>query len=305
MDYSISVVIPTHNRPNLLHRAVESVLSQTVPVAEILIVDDLDDSKTKELCLSFENSLIRYVPNMSGRGASSSRNLGVSLAVSNYVAFLDDDDLWLPEKIEKQIKMIRADKLDACFSQMLIKYENTDIVYSTRTSNSSNPKREILFENFIGGTISAIIKRDLLLEVGSFDEEFKAREEYDLWIRIIHSGAQIGVVEEPLTVVHRSLLNDRTRVSSSIDTYISAVSLLNKKHDVLIEKFLDSKDKKYRMKKQYDFLGAQAASIGLKKEAVKYYGKSLLVKPSLKSLVGFLGSIVSPKVLIKLREKLS
>lgn len=301
---TISAVIPTHRRPDLLRRAIDSVLEQTYLAHEIIVVDDACCEKTKALINSYSYPSLIYVGNEDGSGAASSRNLGVKNATGEYVAFLDDDDIWLPTKLEKQADMIKLQKLDVCFSRLLVKYENSDICYSTSTVNVSDPHVEILMENYIGATISAVVLRSLFDSIGGFDLNFKAREEYDLWIRLIHSGAAVGVVEEPLAISFRSLEN-RARISLNVSNYVSAIALLNKKHGSLVEEVLSSQQRLERKKRQYDFIAAQAVSIGLKKDAVYYYFKSLQIRPSVKSLVGLLVSFVSPKILIKLREKIS
>lgn len=303
MTINIAVIIPTHNRPESLKLSIESVLNQTYMPSEIIVVDDLNDNVIKELCNNFPANMVTYIPNIEGKGVSSSRNLGALHSKSEFIAFLDDDDVWLPEKLEKQCKLIENDNLDVCFSQLLIKYENTNISYATNAKNLPNPKLEILIENYIGGTISSVVRRSFFSEVGGFDSKFKAREEYDLWIRLVHAGAKIGIVEEPLAIAHRSL-KKRDRISLNVNNYISAITRLNLKHAELVNIFLNQKQKTLRQKKQYDFIAAQAASIGLRKESVQYYTKSLFVRPSVKAAVGVLVSFISPKLLIKLREKL-
>lgn len=301
---TVSVIIPTHDRIDLLKRAIESALNQTRKPDEVIVVDDLNDVATKKLCEQYLSSGVVYIPNVKGRGASSSRNLGALKAKSEFIAFLDDDDIWLPEKLEKQCSLIEGNGLDVCFSQLLIQYENTDISYPTNAKNLPEPKVEILMENYIGATISAVIRKETFLTINGFDELFKAREEYDLWIKLIHVNAEIGIVEEPLAISYRSL-EQRDRISQNVDSYIEAIEMLNSKHEGLVNKFLNNRQKKVRKKKQFDFIAAQAVSIGLKREAVQYYFKSLLISPSVKALVGCVISIISPKLLIKLREKLS
>lgn len=300
---NISVVIPTHKRSELLRRSIDSVFSQTYPAYEIIVVDDAGCDATRLLVENYNIPMIRYFENNNGTGAASSRNLGAEVATGDYIAFLDDDDVWLSSKLEKQCRLIMEGNLDVCFSRLSVQYENSSICYSTSVCNVPNPSFEILMENYIGATISAVIRRSLFVTVGGFDLSFKAREEYDLWIRLIHTGASIGVVEEPLAISYRSLEN-RARVSLSVDNYISAISLLNAKHKILVDKFLSSPQKIERVKRQYNFIAAQAVSIGLRKEAILYYFKSLAAKPSMKALLAMLVCSLSPRLLIKLREKI-
>lgn len=300
---NISVVIPTHKRPHLLKRAIQSVLEQSLLPLEIIVVDDAGSAESAETVKNFNSDLIKYVHNADGRGASSSRNLGASFSNGDFIAFLDDDDEWLPLKLEKQVTLIEQLDLDACFSQIQIKYENTELCYPTKSSMPVDPLISILKENYIGATISAVIKKSVFQKLGGFDLEYKAREEYDLWIRIILNGFKVGIVEEPLAVSYRSLEN-RSRISANIDNYITAIDRLNKKNKDIVDSKLSEKQKKIRMKMQYEFLAAQAASIGLRKESIKYYAKSLLTIPNLKSCVGLVVSAISPKLLIKIRSRL-
>jgi glycosyltransferase involved in cell wall biosynthesis len=244
-------------------------------------------------------SYIKYVRN-ENHGASSSRNIGIYNASSDFVAFLDDDDEWLKDKIQLQKALIKEEQLDACFSRMFINYEDKNIEYSTRSTLPDNPGVEICIENFIGGTISAMIRRNSLIELGGFDINFPAREEYDLWIRLIHNGGKIGIVEKPLVVAYRSL-NNRLRVSSSIENYVTAIKILNEKHEKLVKETLTEKQLLFRKRKQYEFLAAQAATVGLRSDSIRYYFLSLKNRFSLKILIMIIITFVHPVLLIRFR----
>ncbi|WP_062270444.1 glycosyltransferase family 2 protein, partial [Endozoicomonas arenosclerae] len=265
-------------------------------------IEDTDSIKTQSVVSLFNCEKIKFVRNRH-KGASSSRNLGANLAESDYVAFLDDDDLWVPEKLEKQVALVEKNDLDVCYTRMFIQYENTSIKYTTRTLNRKSPLINILMENYLGGTPSALIKRSSMMLVSGFDEHFPAREEYDLWIRLIKSGCKIGVVEEPLVVANRSL-EKRSRISANIDNYVNAINLLNEKHKQLVIDTLTNAQIRKRKSLQYEFLAAQAVSINLRWISARYYLMSALnlfsVKPVLLSMISFL----SPKLLIRLRSTL-
>lgn len=298
----VSVVIPTHNRDeNTLLRAVNSCIEQTLKPFEIVIVDDVCNKRVKEFVESIAFDNIKYIENKE-QGASSSRNLGAQLSEGNYVAFLDDDDIWLPEKLELQVNQVKSQNAKAVFSQMFVEYEDLGVKYTTKSKNVPNPLKQICTENYIGGTISSLIEKQLFLELGGFDRAFSAREEYDLWIRIISSGAKISVVERPLTVAYRSFVRDR--VSSNISSYENAIELLNKKHKQLALEVLDDKERKLRKSKQYNFLAAQAISINKGSVAAKYYFKSFSNSLSPKSMILSVLSLLSPKFLIMLRSKM-
>ncbi|HCU0192424.1 glycosyltransferase family 2 protein [Proteus mirabilis] len=296
---SVSVIIPTHNRPDLLKKAISSVLEQTYDVNEIIVVDDTDSIQTEKTIKEFNISKIKYFYNSTGKGACSSRNLGAKKASSEFIAFLDDDDLWVKDKLKEQ--MLLSHNHSAIFTRLCINYEGTNLKYSTRGKVPKNPLKEICLENFIGGTISCMISREIFLSLGGFDERFPAREEYDLWIRIISNNYKIAIVEKPLAIANRTL-NKRERISSNISNYELAINLLNEKHKDLIDNILTNKEKLYRKSLQYNFLAAQAVSISLKKVSFKYYLKSFIIKPNPKTLTLAFLSIISPNIVIKLRS---
>ncbi|MGS0676884.1 glycosyltransferase family 2 protein [Shewanella sp. 125m-1] len=296
---TISVIIPTHNRCDLLKNAIDSVLKQTISVEEVIVVDDTQNAESEVLVESYNNSKIKLFRN-NACGAHSSRNLGAAKASSEYIAFLDDDDIWLDDKIEMQKPFLVSN--DAVFSQIQVNYTDLNIKYNTRAKNNVDSLNSILTENFIGGTISSIINRDLFLDLGGFDTNFPAREEYDLWIRIISKGSNIHIVEKALSVGYRSFSRDR--ISASISNYEKAIQLINKKHSVFASTVLSDKELDVRTSKQYKFLAAQAVSINKRLTSSKYYLKSFIIERSLMTLALALIAFLSPVLLIKLRSKL-
>lgn len=300
---TISVVIPTHNRPELLSRAIDSVLNQTHSVDEVIVVDDTNSIGTQDLVSSYNEPRIKFYANPNN-GASSSRNLGAELATSDFIAFLDDDDEFYKNKIELQHRKIINENVDAVFSQLEIVYENTDIKYSTRSRMPDDPLTTIYIENFIGGTISSVIRRELFLQVGGFDITLPAREEYDLWMRLITEGASIDIIEQPLAIGYRSLVG-RSRISANISNYEKAITLINSKHRDKVAGLLSKKQKRLRKASQFEFLAAQAVSIGLRRVTAEYYLKSFLVRFKIKPLILAVISLVNPTLLIRLRAKVS
>jgi glycosyltransferase involved in cell wall biosynthesis len=107
----VSVIIPTHNRPDRLPRAVASVLNQTFRDVEIVIVDDASADDAAEV-VARQDPRIRYVRHGSPKGACGARNTGIRLARGEFVGFLDDDDEWLPEKLQRQVRVFEASPSD-------------------------------------------------------------------------------------------------------------------------------------------------------------------------------------------------
>ena len=102
----ISVVIPTYNRKHLLQKAIASVLNQTYSNFELIVVDDCSTDSTEHFMKSLSDKRIRYIKHEKTKHASASRNTGIQLSKGEFIAFLDDDDRWLPTKLEKQLKLL-------------------------------------------------------------------------------------------------------------------------------------------------------------------------------------------------------
>ena len=211
----VSVIIPTYNRRWILREAIDSVFSQTFKDFELIVVDDGSTDDTGNLLASLKGINIITQKN---RGVSAARNRGIEAASGMYLAFLDSDDLWLPEKLEYQMAFF-----DEHPEAMICQTQEIWI----RRGRRINPKKRhqkvsgMFFERSLALCLvspSAVaVKKDLLLDVGKFDEELPACEDYDLWLRI---GARYPVflVDKPL-VIKRGGHADQLSASNSLDKY--------------------------------------------------------------------------------------
>jgi glycosyltransferase involved in cell wall biosynthesis len=179
----ISVIIPTYNRASFVEKALQSVLQQTHPPLEIIVVDDGSTDHT-------ENILNPYLKNISyikqqNRGVSAARNLGIKQANEQWIAFLDSDDLWKPKKLQKQIQAIeKKDDYKIC-------YTNEEWRRNGQWKNQKKIHQKYsgwIYEKCLPLCIlspsSVIIHKSVFSEVGLFDENMPACEDYDLWLRI-------------------------------------------------------------------------------------------------------------------------
>ncbi len=180
----VSVIIPTFNRLELLLKAVESVMLQTYPVIEIIICDDGSTDNTAEEISKIKDSRIIYLPlNHSGRPAPA-RNAGIIKSSGTWLAFLDSDDTWHPEKIRIQIAGVQSSGLlAACSNAYRIKENNKSLFFEsvfTRINFST-----LLNDNKIICS-SSLIHRTLIEKVTGFPEEpaFRGIEDYALWLRV-------------------------------------------------------------------------------------------------------------------------
>lgn len=190
----VSVIIPTHNRVNLLKRAIQSVLDQSYRNLEIIIVDDVSKDNIRKVVDEFNDSRIRYIRHDSNRGGSAARNTGIRAASGEYVAFLDDDDEWAPQKTEEQLKLLNQYDAVVCSYSM-----DSD----RGKSVASFPKAEIVDLNELrcgfrlGGSASALMARMDVLKDIRFDESLPKCQDWDLYIQIAHKY-RIGYLDKPL-----------------------------------------------------------------------------------------------------------
>lgn len=196
---TVSAVIPTFERAAMVAEAVASVLSQGGADLELLVVDDGSTDDTRMVLAGFSDPRLRVVSTARNQGVSAARNLGVSLARGRYVAFLDSDDTWLPGKIARQLAYMAETGHAVSQTQELW----------MRGGRRVNPGRIHLkvdgdffrqaLRLCLVSPSSVMIERDILRQVGGFDEGLAACEDYDLWLRLLLRGP-IGLVDEALTV---------------------------------------------------------------------------------------------------------
>ena len=247
---SVSVVIPSHNRAQLVMRALDSVRSQTYPADEILVVDDgSEDDTLKRIRLEQQDVHVLEQPHS---GVSAARNLGIREATGDWIAFLDSDDEWMPQKLEKQLAALaKTPNLAFC---------HTDEIW-IRNGRRVNPMKKHrkyggnIFEQCLPLCVispsSTILHRRLFEEVGLFDESLPACEDYDLWLRIT-ARFPVLYIDEPLIMKyggHEGQLSqhfwgmDRFRIRA-LENILNS-KILTKKQREAAEKILVAKIRIY------------------------------------------------------------
>jgi glycosyltransferase involved in cell wall biosynthesis len=183
----VTVAIPTRERPEFARRALGSVLAQTGVVLEVVVVDDGSRGPAVDPA-ELDDPRVRMVTQRFPRGVAAARNAAIAHARGEWVAFLDDDDLWAPDKLERQLEV--ADECDADFvwtGQVLVD-EHLKPVKEWTAPRAEGISRDLLDMNGIGGPSSMIVRRSLLEAVGGFDEELSVLADWDLWIRLAAAG---------------------------------------------------------------------------------------------------------------------
>ncbi|MBD3383873.1 glycosyltransferase [candidate division KSB1 bacterium] len=179
----IAAIIPTYNRADMVVEALRSVLAQTRPADEIIVVDDGSRDETKNRLSPFLPK-IRYL-HQETRGVSAARNLGIKQSHAEWLAFLDSDDLWMPEKLGQQVNYLqRFPRYRICYTDEEWRKNQKWINQKRKHRKFSGPVYEKCLPLCMISPSSVMIHRSVFEQVGMFDEKLPACEDYDLWLRI-------------------------------------------------------------------------------------------------------------------------
>ena len=213
----ISVIIPTYNRRNTLPRAVESVLNQIYKPIEIIVVDDGSTDGTKEM-FSEMYPLVRYIY-QANSGVSSARNTGINSASGDWIALLDSDDEWLPDKLDRQVKLLQ--------DNAEIRFCHTNEIWIRNNVRINQRKKHQKY----GGNIfkkcldicrispsSSLFHTSVINDIGLFDESLDVCEDYDMWLRIT-SKYPVLFLDQPLIKKFGGHSDQLSRVFGGIEQY--------------------------------------------------------------------------------------
>ena len=213
-DERVSAVIPVHNGSDLVGEAIESVYAQTVLPEEVIVVDDGSTDDTWRILGQFAGRPgFRRVRKRQG-GSATARNVGVQHATADYVAFLDHDDLWRPEKLEVQVSRVEPDWGMSFTAYERAGPEGIELVRHEEWQPSPETVTARLgYECCVGPPSTAMLRREILQAVGPFEQVTPFGDDWLMWLRIASAGYPIGYVPEPLTVYrwHGANLSDDER----------------------------------------------------------------------------------------------
>lgn len=193
----VSVIIPTRNRKDYLKTAVESVQGQSWHNTEIIIVSDQSDDGTNELLYAMRDADKRVKPiiNRQRVGGGKARNIGLAVATGKWVAFLDDDDWWDIQKIEKQLRIIQSGPNISAVSCSYIVHSAAGLAKMDVSTPVSYG--QLLKDNILGGMSNCLCPTDLLRSAGGFDDRFPSGQDWDVWLKL-HKAGDIVSCGEPL-----------------------------------------------------------------------------------------------------------
>jgi len=199
----VSVVIPTKNRSKLVLRAIQSVLGQTYNNIECIVVDDGSKDNTEEVVRSIKDSRVLYIQHKESKKASAARNSGIKCSRGEYVAFLDDDDVWRPRKIEKQILLINSLPKDFGMVYCWMNYydQSGNIIKEHHPELRGDVFIDVIDFQRIGGAPTLFLRKEVFKIVGYFDETLPRGNDGD-FIRRVCRKYMVDFVPEVLVDVY-------------------------------------------------------------------------------------------------------
>ena len=214
---NISVIIPTYNRRDTIQRAIDSVISQTFAPFEIIIVDDGSKDGTKEW-IEEKYSSIKYIY-QSNNGVSSARNKGINLSKGSWIALLDSDDEWIPEKLDYQARYINENP------GLFFCHTNEIWIRNGHRVNQMKKHKKYggdIFKHCLDicriSPSSSLIKKEVFEDIGLFDESLTVCEDYDLWLRIT-AKYKVLYLDQPLIKKFGGHADQLSKVPNGIEQY--------------------------------------------------------------------------------------
>lgn len=259
----VSVIIPTYNHARFIAQAVQSALVQTYPQVEIIVIDDGSTDETAQVLAPFAGRI--RVVTQNNAGVSAARNHGFALAQGQYLTFLDADDLFLPDKLARDVALLEGDPAVGMVycSWRYVAEDGEQVLGELRPQKAGQLLEDLLLRRFHCVPGAATIRREALERVGLFAEHCPAAADTDLWVRLAYAGYPFACVDEPL-LCYRTVSGSMSR------------QLLRQEHDEFarLHTFFATPD----LRPEVRALQSQAYAILTYEYASKYFHQGELVK---------------------------
>jgi glycosyltransferase involved in cell wall biosynthesis len=236
----VSVVLPTHNRADFVCNAIKSVLDQSEKRFELIVIDDASTDSTQNVVNQFAklDSRIKIVQNICSLGGAGARNVGIAASTGDWIAFLDDDDIWKQTKLRSQLDRMYADPLAVACSCCYVRHTPNGDKRFVEVQDGVT-LQELFRSNRLGGASMCLASRSLLLSIGGFDETLRSGQDWDLWVRLRYHGT-IAVCQEPLIEYQA---HNGNRISNNMNSQHQGVRRFYFKH----RKAMNVQLRKYRV----------------------------------------------------------
>lgn len=286
----VSVIIPVYNQAQFIDKAIKSVLKQSYQDFEIIVINDGSTDNTEAIVKGFIDFRIRYICHKNNSGVSEARNTGIRLSRGKYIALLDADDEFLPEKLDMQVKLLRNEPFDVgmvcAWSFNMDK--NGDCI-----SKRNLPRKEgYIFEDLLStnpiSVPTVLIRKECFKKIGLFDSSLDGQEDWDMWIRVA-KYYKFSLIKIPLAKrrIHPN------RISYNLEKKVITAKRIIKKHinELKIRRNIHSK--------HYFYIGFRFCRMGKTKEGRRYLQKAISLNPfCIRYYICIFGSLFGPKCFI-------
>lgn len=222
LNDKVSVIIPTFNRSELLKKAIESLEKQSHQNLEIIIIDDFSTDNTAAIVAEMTDDRIIYLKHEVNKGGSEARNTGLRRATGNFIGFLDSDDQWLPEKIEKQLEKFNDEPdVGVVYSGVQVVDENNQPTRKIIPEYRGDILSKLLEFNYIDTTSSVLVRKEVLDQIEGFDAKLPSCQDWDLYIRLAQVTKFDFVTESMVLFYHHSGERITTNKTSVLNGHLS------------------------------------------------------------------------------------
>ncbi|MEX0780774.1 MAG: glycosyltransferase family A protein [Balneolales bacterium] len=231
----VSVIIPTYNRAYLIKDAIDSVLNQSYHDIELLVIDDSSTDSTAEIVQSYNDERVKYLLNTRTKGAQGARNTGLYKARGEWIALLDSDDIWLPNKLKTQVDYVTNSENNVVgLSTGSAKYdfENQHILHYKIPQKKWHTTEDLLYKNYLSGFSTFFFKKKIALQFSGFDERLPAMQDLDFYISMSKIG-RVDSIPEVLTYIRED--ND-DRITKNHSLKLDASYIFYQKYKMHLKK---------------------------------------------------------------------
>jgi glycosyltransferase involved in cell wall biosynthesis len=235
-----TVIIPTRDRWSLLQTTLRTALSQEEVTLEVIVVDDGSTDETSERLSELTDARLRVIRHASSRGVAAARNSAIAAARGEWLAFLDDDDLWSPKKLRTQLATATAHGAAWTYSAALVVDERRAILDTIEAPEPDGLiKRLLPYNPLPAGASNVLARTDVVRELGGYDESLSQLADWDMWIRLAATGGPAACPEPLIAYVQHEggmLLSDRVGVVDEFERLAAKHDALTAEHGVELDR---------------------------------------------------------------------
>ena len=268
----ISIVIPTFDRSELAQGAIKNVLNQSYNNFEVIVVEDGSSTGLDEFIKGLGNEKVIYASHETNRGLAASRNTGMNLSKGDYIAFLDDDDRWLKDKLMMQVDIMQRSNNPKIMVYCRNVPEKSKRYSSGQIRNIKGPMSDYIFQGFLLPSSSILMHTSALKSIGGHSTDLISCIDHDIWMKLARKGFHMDLVEEGLIY---SVDDERKRMVNEFDDRLEGIKqFFNKWKSEIVEEYgIESWmkiERKYHNQTSYGIVNSYRKGVLLKHQATYY-----------------------------------